>query len=309
MTTVCILGTGPDGLLAVHAADMAGVKFTLYGSRTSTEILGAQYLREPIPGMTLETALIEHNLDGDLEDYWHKAFGIESNDPLWFNGANVYAEDEAGNLHYSWTEYAWNLRECYERLWTAYKYEIENVGTWTGRIHPESPFVAETLKPFDLVINTWPQPKWAGPEDVFEQRTLWRMTGTEAPIQLKADNTIIYDATKDVGLSRMAKVFGHSTIEWPGGHKPPIDNLASVEVPISLKQGKSGYPGLNLVHLGSLAAWDRNWNPCDSFRAATKLFSAKAADDLANSYPDVWEATEIPSVQPWETNPYAPPKD
>jgi hypothetical protein len=302
---VVILGTGPDGLLAAHAADMAGVKFTLYGSRTPAEILGAQYLREPIPGMTLETALIEHNLEGDLKDYWHKAFGIESNDPLWFNGANVTENPGLGGDievpgNRSWTEYAWNLRECYERLWAAYANEIYQINNEnrSSRIHPESPFVAETLKPFDLVINTWPRPKWAGPGDVFERRTLWRMTGTEVPIQLKADNTIIYDATKDVGLSSMAKVFGHSAIEWPGGHKPPIDNLASVEVPISLKQGKSGYPGLNLVHLGSLATWDRNWNPCDSFRAAKKLFSAKVEPPVASDWPEAWKV-----------NPYAPPKD
>jgi hypothetical protein len=74
---VAVLGCGPAGLLAAEAASQCGYGVEIYSQKKKSPMSGAQYLHEPIPGVTTpdDAFAIEYIKLGDKEGYATKVYG------------------------------------------------------------------------------------------------------------------------------------------------------------------------------------------------------------------------------------------
>jgi hypothetical protein len=133
---VAILGCGPSGLIAAHAAVTAGHDVIILSRRVRSETFGAMYLHEPIPDISASTP------DMMIE--------VSKTGTKWGYAENVYGDREAP---VSWDRFepgstpGWDLRVAYLSLWRRYSSLIEDT-----TLTPES--VAD-LK-YDRIFNTVP---------------------------------------------------------------------------------------------------------------------------------------------------------
>lgn len=110
---VAILGCGPSGLLAAHAARLRGHDVTVISRKIKSEINGAMFLHAGIPGLC-EVApdfMINIIKTGCKEGYAENVYG-DPNHPV------------------SWDKFedgpfpAWDLRAAYDRLWNSWEPKI-----------------------------------------------------------------------------------------------------------------------------------------------------------------------------------------
>jgi hypothetical protein len=108
---IAVLGSGPAGLLAAHACEANGHEVHIFTkSREPSVITGAQYIHEPIPGLTGEPdGLVTFHKVGTAEGYAQKVYGSpyaptswgifpEGDRKMW-SMANAYYR-----LHERWAE-------------------------------------------------------------------------------------------------------------------------------------------------------------------------------------------------------------
>jgi hypothetical protein len=110
-----VLGSGPAGLVAAHAAALKGYEVEILTDKMSPSIIsGAQYLDKPIPGIT------EMEPDSHVTFMkWGKAKGYAK---------KIYGDPKAPT---SWEKYGndaiypvWYLRDAYSTLWERYKSKL-----------------------------------------------------------------------------------------------------------------------------------------------------------------------------------------
>lgn len=237
-----VLGAGPAGLLAAHAAERRGLEVTVYtepdisGQPKSSELHGCQYLHSYIPGiegLRTKGQQVQYLLDGTVEGYRRKVYGDGWDGQV--------SPDEYGPEA---SHYAWNLRHAYDQLWENWKDRIE-----PRHVSPQSAAALADIKGL-LVLCTIParslclnpeehrfatQQVWAkggiGPN--------WRPNGGEnVPASLRAlpyyapEHTVQCNGNEAPHWYRAATVFGHSTLEWPAGARPPISGVVKVEKPL-----------------------------------------------------------------------------
>src|SRR4051794_14558085 len=105
---IAVLGCGPAGLMAAHAAKVCGADVDIFSRKRKSELFGCQYLHAPIPGMTdVAPVTVRYMLNGDIEGYRRKVYG-----DTW--DGEVSPEDLLGNHD------AWDIRRTYDNLWAKY---------------------------------------------------------------------------------------------------------------------------------------------------------------------------------------------
>ncbi|QSL67823.1 oxidoreductase domain protein [Nocardia phage P3.1] len=256
MKRVAILGCGPAGLLAAHAAVQNGCDIKIFSKKRPSLLFGCQYLHQPVFG--IGTNLIPKEVSyvltgGTLHDYRLKVYGED------WNGKVSPGTLEGAHL-------AWDIREAYQELWGMYNECIQD-----AEFKSASQTVQDyELEKFDVVISTVPRKIWAEPGDKFLSTKVWAIgdapeLGQVAPFSPREDFTVICDASKDVGWYRMSRVFGHTTIEWPGiGRKPPISGVVQVEKPLSFQSTMD----TGFIHLGRYGAWMKGVLTTDAYNMA-----------------------------------------
>lgn len=229
-----VLGAGPAGLLAAHAARELGYEVQVFtapdkdGKPKKSELHGCQYLHAWIPGLGLPMRgkMVQYLLNGDPEDYRRKVYGDGWNGQV---SPDEYGPERAHP--------AWDLRQAYDALWEH----------WHDKITPLNitPKMAErvALTRGQHVLCTVPVKSLClAPEDhKFVTQTVWAMgerfgDGAEPvyPLPYRApDMTVQCDGEDAPRWYRAATVFGVSTLEWPGGAKPPISGVTAVSKPLS----------------------------------------------------------------------------
>lgn len=148
---VVVLGCGPAGLIAAHAAEQMGHKVRIISRKQKSTIPGSQHLQAPIPGITPHYAeyTVEFVRLGTAEGYAHKVYG----DPTHPCGWQAYR-----GVHPSWSVF-----NAYDRLWERYEARIE-----------DAPNIDEDTISFlryhkNVVVSTIPQPPLCtNPAHVFE---------------------------------------------------------------------------------------------------------------------------------------------
>lgn len=197
---VLVLGCGPAGLMAAHAAATAGAEVRIVSKKEKSFIGGAQYLHLPIPGVNeVEPEdFINVRKIGTQEDYALKIYG----DP---------------DRRTSWDDYehgdvigAWDLRRTYDILWNLHCDRIVDL-----KINPG--WVKTALTAYDLVVSTIPAPalcQETGAHVFKKQKVLIDLK------LLPENNVIIWNGDPKESWYRASRVFNVT-----GGYEYPLGSV------------------------------------------------------------------------------------
>jgi hypothetical protein len=247
---IIILGCGPAGLFAAHAAIGMGHDVRIISKLRKSEMYGAQYLHTSIPGLSDGSApfKVEYRLEGDLDDYLHKVYGEIIPDR-----SAITVESLVGVYD------AWNIRAAYDRAFELYWQMVVNqpvgASVMHSLIHEDRP---------DLIISTIPAPGLClDPGHAFDSRLIWAIgdapeRGVFAPRLVSEPNVILYNGTKDTGYYRASNISGYQAVEWPHRTRPPL-KVAEVVKPVrtTCVCWTKEREGTRLLRLGRYGAWNR----------------------------------------------------
>lgn len=213
---VLILGCGPAGMMAAHAASGVGADFIVMSKRRKSWMEGAQYLHKPIPGVSTSPAFrISYQLSGDADGYREKVYGKDS-------GVEVSPESLVG-IHN-----AWDIREAYDRLWGMYNSAVQDMDI----DHQILKSLITTWNP-DVTISTIPaQVLCRDASHEFEFSEIWSTNELECAL---SDDTVLCNGNPRFKWYRASKIQGHTNTEWPYDQYPSKYNgrIWRVTKPIS----------------------------------------------------------------------------
>lgn len=202
---VYILGAGPAGMFAAHAAHQAGHEPVLFAekARRST-MFGAQYLHTPIPGLSKsQPYAVQYQLRGTTDGYRRKVYGPEATNPV--------SPETLSTSHY-----AWDIREAYNAAWEAYGSRV----IASGRLkmadivgmrerEPDVP-IFSTLPLIDLCSNA---------DHVFVETSVWALGDAPPMNQFVSVDcppfTVVCSGDPADLWYRVSNLFDHKTVEWP----------------------------------------------------------------------------------------------
>ena len=252
MTKVAILGCGPTGLAAAQAAGFYGAEVTIFSKDRKSDMFGAQYLHEPIPGIDAgDPVMIDYQLKGTLDAYRDKVYGPGSD-------VAVSPEDYAGQHQ------AHDIRRSYDRLW-----EIWHDSVVPTTITPG--WLAGSLSDdFDHVISTIPLPQLCIKGHTFTGQDVWVMgdSDRQAVPVLVAANTVVCNGEESPSWYRASNIFGYKTVEWPMHNRKPPLPVAKVTKPID--NTCTCWP--KITRLGRFGMWRKGILVHHAFHMALDLF-------------------------------------
>jgi hypothetical protein len=206
----------------VDAVSNTGVEhhLAILSRKRKSQLFGAQYLHAPIPGITpMDAVQVHYTLQGDADDYKRKVYGA-----LW--DGTVSPED------LSEEHLAWDIRATYDILWDRFQDQIQDVevdGLGLKRVLDDGA---------DLVISTIPRPALCHMGHAFGVTEVW--AAGDAPSQgINIGRTyrcpeghVFCNGEDNPAWYRMSRVFGHTTVEWPGAlRNVPVSTAARVRKP------------------------------------------------------------------------------
>lgn len=260
---VVILGCGPAGLFAAHAAVERGHEVTIFSKPRKSFMRGAQYLHRPIPGLSGRPFQVTYDLFGPVEGYRQKVYG-DTSDVL------VSPETLVGVAQ------AWDIREAYDAAWERYNPLIRSWDFKQGHLlFPHEVAMA------DMVFSTVParlicerqsdvlgRPPMATFADgkgfhSFRSAHVWvtdriKPSGSfqyedGGPI----DNLVLCSGDPDDWWYRASRIHGWENTEYPHNQRPPKlqegEGVWEVEKPISTDC--DCFPGI--VRLGRYGSWTK----------------------------------------------------
>lgn len=221
---VAILGCGPAGIFAAQAADSLGYDVKLYSKKRRSELYGAQYLHQPIPGLSSNSPqTVKYTLDGDPSDYAYKVYGQMS-------GVSVSVEKYVGESD------AWDIREAYREGYNKFQdriidrpdisyFSFGSLGSLGWLLEDKSVAVISSIPAPALCHDT---------SHKFETRKIWAAgDAPERGVFVHIDippMTVRCSGEKSPSWYRVSNVFGHKTVEWPGDIKPMMHDASPVPV-------------------------------------------------------------------------------
>lgn len=219
---VAILGCGPSGMIAAHAARGLGHSVTIFSQDPRpSKMFGCQYLHSPIPNATElnKVAWVDYMLSGPIDGYRRKVYG---------DRAEVELSPETLSRHHP----AWDIRTTYARLWERYGGRVEDVSV-------DAYNIGRVTEGFDTVVSTIPKPALCHKIGVHQFKFTSIFARGEAPeynvflsdIDCPRD-MVICNGKDSPTWYRASNVFGHKTAEWAMGDTPESEG-AMVRKPIS----------------------------------------------------------------------------
>lgn len=196
---IAILGSGPSGLFAAHAAIGLGCNVRIFSKQQRSRIQGTQFLRREIPGLTGDPFLLEYKLVGDPALYSEKVGG-DTKDLV----------DASGDLLFT-TVKAWDIHAAYSAAWSEYGRIVE-----PREIENDVP--EDILRWADLVISSIPA--WElcqTDEHLFYHKTIWTLPFVKAfgPFaDPKADDLVVCSGYKMDWWFRQSKIHGVESTEF-----------------------------------------------------------------------------------------------
>lgn len=250
MKRVVVLGCGPAGLFAAHAAKRKGCDVFIISKKRRSEMYGAQYLHSEIPGLTTGSNpfTVEYRLDGELDDYLAKVYGPEVP-----NRKGITKDSLVGVYP------AWNIRKAYHRAWDMYHSDIVPMELSADHI----PKIIGHYRPHVLISTIPATSICAEPGHAFDTRRIWAIgdapeRGVFAPRPSVEPNVIHYNAEPSPAWYRASLISGYAAVEWPEDSRPPLDDVAEVLKPVSTTcDCWLGNRKVKTVRLGRYGAWNR----------------------------------------------------
>lgn len=234
---ITVLGCGPAGLLATHAAVQQGLSVEIISLEQMSPMNGAQYLHRAIPGATdpAEAFRVNYIKEGKARQY----------------ALNVYGDE---NAPVSWAKFAegpqlaYPLHETYNRLWEMYHELIVNAEI-QARDVPQ--FVREARR----VISTIPRKVLCqNPEHNFEAQKVYIAPVFGTPHRPQGHgmrNVIIYNGTTRKPWYRTSSINGHDHTE----SRYPI--FGGVEGYKPLRTNCDCHVAAGVQFLGRFGKWDK----------------------------------------------------
>lgn len=247
MIKVLVLGCGPAGLLAAHTAERyGGAQVDIFSKRVKSILPGAQYLHEPLPGLSTRQplALLNYIKLGTAEGYASKVYGSPHAPVSW----HTYGSGMAP---------AWSIHEMYDQLWDEWHSRIVNTHVSGQRAH-------HWAQHYDLVINTIPRPAICRNDHEFKGQTVYF-----APIAPKCPvNTIIYSGRAETPWYRMSNIFGHESTEYSENsyiamthdvvYEDPHDTLVPIRKGFKPTDHNCDCMPDNMIGVGRFGAWKKD---------------------------------------------------
>lgn len=243
-----VLGCGPAGLLAAHAARTSGLfeYIRILSRKVKSPIYGAQYLHSAIPMIPFDyPVVVKQILWGSGEKYARKVYA-DLYDPRLPNSAEQYTGDRT----------AWDIRNMYDWLWAEYSEYVEDFYL-PNRV--EMVAAVESLHlPGHIIFNTIPRRTLCKNPGVhqFDFKQIWA-AGDSPMRQLDfrtEEDQIICNGEESPRWYRMSRVFGYTTVEWPDSKTPPpVEGVAHVTKP--LRTNCDCWPAIR--HLGRYGQWKK----------------------------------------------------
>jgi hypothetical protein len=196
MIRVVVLGCGPAGLLAAHAASLHGCDVHILSLKQPSFINGAQFLHEGIPGVTKEPdGHVLFTKTGSRDGYARKVYGSAKMPVSWDLWENAVSRP------------AWSMQKSYSLLWKMYVRGIKHFP-----VNSIEDIEAAEQIGADLYITSLPATSMCyNNEHIFESVPMYVSRRFDAPIP---ENTIIYNGHVDVPWHRASSLFGHRSMEF-----------------------------------------------------------------------------------------------
>ena len=192
---VIVIGCGPAGLAAAHAAVGLGASVEIVAPRIMTPQEGPLLLQRPIPGINTDHpdgTIHQIVIGGSILEYRYKLYG----------DINIGINGDMLKPHY----HAWKHPETYRKLWDLYYGYITDYKL-TARemrhVHQDA----------DLVISTASRMNMCTVGHHFLYKEVAVTPESSYPDQ--PNNTIIFNAAEDPLWVRSSRVFGVPVTEWP----------------------------------------------------------------------------------------------
>lgn len=264
---VAILGAGPAGLAAAHAAYLAGAWVHILSRGEKSRLYGCQYLHAPLPEIRVEQRDVKYELRGTAESYREKVYG-----DAW--KGKVSPDDLEGS------HTAWDLRDAYRQLW--YLYVAERHGRSQFSVVDITPsWIEEFLEKhggnYTHIISTVPArllcADYFGNHSFFGEE-IWAVgdaaeLGQVSPVTTPPE-TIICNGEDAPSWYRVSNVFGATTVEWPGRTRPPIPYAVKVTKPLHTD---CDCYGEKITRMGRYGAWKKDQLTHHVFRQTLELLS------------------------------------
>lgn len=250
MKKVAILGCGPAGLLAAHAVERAGHEPVIISKPAKSEMPGAQYVHEAIPGITddLPDGAVTFNKRGTKQGYAAKVYGHPGATCSW----DQFPEGERP---------AWNMQKLYDKLWEKYHSSIEPYTLTRDymEVIPDS---------FPLVISSIPlKPMCLFPDvHVFGERQVYiRTTSTWNP-EIQPSNLIIYNGDPSIAWYRCSLLWGHISYEF--GHEVGHARIGVKPLFTSCTCHR------RIIRIGRFGQWKKGVLITDAFKEAQRALQS-----------------------------------
>lgn len=192
---VAILGCGPAGLFAAHAAVYMGHEPFIYSVKQKSSIPGAVYLHHQIPEVTGKDpdGVVTFRREGTRDGYAVKVYG---------NAAAPVSWDTFPSGRYS----AWSMMAAYDQLWDLYGSSVID-----GRL--DADLLDGLEQSYPLVISSIPaRALCENTYHFFNGQQVWI---TNEPVEGCRDNEIIYNGYEPVPWYRTSRIFGYGATEYP----------------------------------------------------------------------------------------------
>jgi hypothetical protein len=212
---VAVIGCGPAGLAAAHAAYGLDAEVTVISPGLKSPQRGPLILQRPIPAITTDHPygyIRQIVIGGSILDYRYKLYG----------DINISIQGNILKKGY----HGWNHIEAYDKLWRLYMGNEPDVPdeNWNGRATRINKFVTplelhDMRTQFDLIVNTAPLRNLChNGKHVFTFKAVEITDGYSYPNQ--PPDTTIFNAGDKYPWVRSAWLFGNSCTEWLASTAP-----------------------------------------------------------------------------------------
>jgi hypothetical protein len=230
---VTVIGCGPAGLAAAHAAVGLGAEVKVIAPKQMSPQHGPLLLQRPIPGINNDHpdgTIHQRVIGGSILDYRYKLYG----------DINIGINGDILQPQY----HAWNHRKTYDTLWELYSGLIVD-----GMVEPADLLHMPMRLDVDLVVST------ANARSMCFRRGQHHFLYKEVAVTTdfsypdQPDNTIIFNGGDEHRWVRSSRVFGVPVTEWKMGTQPPFARV--IRKPISTDC--NCYP--HVLRTGRFGAW------------------------------------------------------
>ncbi len=254
---VLVLGCGPAGLIAAHAAQMMYSDVVVFSLARQSRMFGAQYLHSPVPGITFpsDQFKIQYKLEGTPEGYQAKVYPdirVKKVSPESLRGIHP----------------AWDIRRAYDRLWGRWERKVQDIRITSPEDVDQ---LIGHLKP-DLAISTLPAPMLCLEGHSFGVQKIWSSDSKD--VAPPPENTVVCNGENHPAWYRAANIQGWITTEWPHQFKPPLPQHMLWEVDKPITTNCVCFP--DVTRLGRYGKWQKGYLAHQAFNDTQALIKERA---------------------------------